>query len=140
MSKALFHLGRFVSHAGAELAWKIDCDALGDDDWRTLARLFRNLGLRYGRVLGIPRGGMKFAAELRAFVDPTSNITLIADDVLTTGRAMEAARSALGPDADVIGVVAFARRHPWPGWVFPLFSLHPLLDHLDDASSEGEMP
>ena len=35
----LFQLGNFVSHAGNELEWKIECDALTDEDIETFAYL-----------------------------------------------------------------------------------------------------
>ena len=35
----LFQLGKFTSHAGKELNWKIECDALTDADWECLAEM-----------------------------------------------------------------------------------------------------
>lgn len=54
---SLFDPRPFVSHSGLRLPWKIDCDALSDEDLSALARLVARR-IRFGAVIGIPRGGI----------------------------------------------------------------------------------
>lgn len=116
---SLFQLGSFTLHSGEPSAYKIDCDALTDDDIKTVAFLMR--GLRpFGRVEGVPRGGVRLADALRDLCSPDSSRVLIVDDVFTTGASMEQYRQRF-PDA--IGAVIFARK-PTPPWIFALFSLN----------------
>ena len=100
----LFQLGKFVSHAGNELEWKIECDALTDDDWECLAKMISEK-TQFGSVYGIPRGGTKLANALEKYCNPKSSIRLVVDDVWTTGKSM---RDVIkGTD---IGFVVFARK------------------------------
>lgn len=98
------------------LEFKIDCDALHDNDISALAAIIARR-YRFGAVEGIPRGGLRLSAALRPYV--TQGPTLIVDDVLTAGNSMEAARKATTDR----GVVIFARG-PCPDWVTPIFELH----------------
>ncbi len=102
---SLFQKGDFISHAGLPLAWKIECDALTDDDWECLAFLISQR-CSFGTVYGIPRGGVKLANALEKYCDPTSKIRLVVDDVYTTGKSM----NDVMQDGD-IGFVVFARRN-----------------------------
>lgn len=108
----LFRTGIFVLHAGEVSSWKVDCDALTDADWHTLAEIAAEMLPPFDTVVGIPRGGIKFAAALERFVTPNAGRRLIADDVLTTGSSMIDAMteglptSRKTPD---IGIVVFAR-------------------------------
>jgi hypothetical protein len=110
---SLFVRRDFVSHGGLALSWKVECDALTSSDWLTLASIVAGWGLRFGHVVGVPQGGLRFADALRPHVTAGVETTLIADDVLTTGGSMEGTRCGV---ADCIGVVAFARVTP-PPWV-----------------------
>jgi len=114
----LFVSGDFTLHSGLQSPWKIDCDALTNADWATLAAMAVPLLRPFKEVEGIPRGGIKFATALRPYAKPDASLLLLVDDVLTTGESMEQRRA--GGDR-VIGVVAFARG-PWPSWVTPLFA------------------
>ena len=76
----LFQLGNFVSHAGNELEWKIECDALTDDDWECLAKMISEKTV-FGTVYGIPRGGTKLANALQKYCDPKVRWRLVVDDV-----------------------------------------------------------
>ena len=105
----------FISHAGRLLDFKIECDALSDADIAELAAIIA-MRFRFGQVVGIPRGGLRLAKALEPYAK--TGPTLIVDDVLTTGRSMEAAREAVSDR----GVVIFARG-PCPSWVTPVFSL-----------------
>ena len=100
----LFQYGDFVSHAGKELKWKIECDALTDDDWDCLAQIVADR-CNFGSVYGIPRGGVKFAQALEKYKKPTNPFRLVVDDVYTTGKSM---REAMLPGD--FGFVVFARK------------------------------
>lgn len=99
----LFKLGNFVSHAGKELTWKIECDALTDADWECLAKMISER-CQFGTVYGIPRGGTKLANALEKYASPNSKCRLVVDDVYTTGKSM---REVMTPKD--IGFVVFAR-------------------------------
>lgn len=113
----MFDYGITVSHSGLLLPWMIDCNSLTDSDLHTLARIVHDK-FSYSKVIGIPRGGMRFAEALREFSVPNHS-TLLVDDVLTTGKSMKNCRESIsGP---VLGVVIFARGR-CPDWIWPLFT------------------
>jgi hypothetical protein len=99
----LFQYGDFVSHAGKELKWKIECDALTDNDWDCLAQIVADR-TKFGSVYGIPRGGVKFANALEKYISPGYNLRLVVDDVYTTGKSMN---EVMQPGD--LGFVVFAR-------------------------------
>jgi len=111
----LFIRKDFVSHSGLNLTWKIDCDALKEDDWAALAFMVSE-HVNFGKVYGIPRGGTAFAEALEPYV--TEGPTLIVDDVLTTGGSMLEACASYGPES--YGIVVFARGS-CPDWITPMF-------------------
>ncbi len=105
----LFKSGFFKLHSGCLSQWKIDCDALSDADIKTLAQMAYEKLPQFGEVIGVPRGGLRFAQALRKYSIEDAP-RLIADDVLTTGNsAME-----LMTKKDDIGIVIFAREKPPP--------------------------
>ncbi len=112
----LFVPGAFTSHSGQVLQWKIECDALTDEDWECLAVIIVPHLEPFGLVRGIPEGGLIFASKLRAY-STESKTVLIVDDVLTTGRSMMNEGNNIGT-RDIIGAVAFARG-PCPNWITP---------------------
>lgn len=117
----LFKYGDFTLHSGDKASWKIDCDALSDADLSALAALaVRNLP-KFRDVVGIPRGGLRFAAALAPHAVLHSDVMLIVDDVLTTGASMKEMRSLKESQGyHTIGLVIFARKPP-PTWVEPIF-------------------
>jgi len=61
----LFVKEDFISHAGNPLTWKIECDALSDDDWACIAHMIVEQETRpFSKVVGIPRGGKKLEKAL----------------------------------------------------------------------------
>lgn len=112
----LFNLGDFVSHSGFDLSWKIDCDALVDEDWAALALLISQSVPAFGPVEGVPEGGIKLAVALEPY--RRHGPLLIVDDVLTTGQSMEEQRA----EREARGVVVFSRG-PSPEWVTPIFRI-----------------
>jgi len=119
----LIKCGRFKSHSGLDLSFKIECDALGYEDVQCIARLIAEVqSFRY--VHGIPRGGIKLAVALRDYTDDSSNTMLIVDDVLTTGRSMEKAKEIYeSTGLNVVGWVIFARGEV-PEWINAVFTLN----------------
>lgn len=111
----LFQLGDFVLHSGDKVKWKIECDALCDDDWRCAAEMIAEL-VPFSAVHGVPTGGNKLAELLRGKIRPNDNgPVLIVDDVYTTGASIRAVRDKLarashGSGQRHIGAVLFARR------------------------------
>lgn len=132
----LFNTGEFRLHAGQRSDFKIDCDALTDDD---LAMLAQQVAKRFwwSKVHPILSGGARFAAMLDAYsspVGPHELPVLIVDDVYTTGQSMRAIRTWYPAADDVIGVVIFARNEPQEEWVHALFQMWPA------RPVEGEEP
>ncbi len=126
----LFRRGDFTVNSGAKSAWKIDCDALVDEDIQTLAMMIRQLVGPFSSVEGVPEGGKRLADVLWPLseTDGTGRVHLIVDDVLTTGRSMTHQRRGWeivcphGEAANIKGAVIFARG-PCPSWVKALFQL-----------------
>ena len=135
---ALFELKKFISHSGIPLDWKIDCDALTDEDLECLAAVGRYLVGEFGRVVPVPTGGNRFAAAMEHWVTDGSPRTLIVDDVLTRGKSLDATRNALldqlkeersaaktWSGQKIVGLVIFARAggaHV-PIWARAIFTL-----------------
>lgn len=123
----LFQLGDFTMSSGMHSRFKLECDALTDADVQTLAYLVSVLVGPFASVEGVPRGGLRLAGALAPYL-ARSGPHLIVDDVLTTGRSLEAARAAYWQrgfreeETDVVGCVVFARG-PCPGWVRALCPL-----------------
>jgi len=86
----LFQKLDFISHAGIPMSWKIECDAITDDEWRCLAKMVMDHQTRpFYKAVGIPRGGLKFAEAMNEYAsgNDTDQI-MICDDVFTTGTSM----------------------------------------------------
>ena len=86
----LFQDGNFTSHAGLPLKWKLECDAINDNEWRCIAKMVMDYQDRpFYKAVGIPRGGLKFAEAMNEYAsgNDTDQI-MICDDVFTTGTSM----------------------------------------------------
>jgi orotate phosphoribosyltransferase len=116
---SLFKFGDFHLHSGSQSFFKIDCDALTDNDIKTLAFIIQK-EFRFSEVIGVPKGGIRLAEELEQYKKVYGPL-LIVDDVLTTGWSMEEERKK-HPNKIITGVVIFARGF-CPDWVYPLFSM-----------------
>jgi orotate phosphoribosyltransferase len=119
MRDTLFVRKDFVMHSGGSAFYKIECDALTDDDIETLAWIVAQKG-KFSKVVGVPNGGIRFALALQKYVSQEGP-TLIVDDVLTTGFSMEEAKNKIG-DPRAIGIVIFARKQP-ADWIRALFTM-----------------
>ena len=85
----LFQKGDFTSHAGLPLKWKLECDAITDEEWDCLATMIMEYQTEpFYEAVGIPRGGVKLANALQKYAsgDPAHQ-TLVCDDVFTTGTS-----------------------------------------------------
>jgi orotate phosphoribosyltransferase len=117
----LFNIGSFNLHSGLSSDFKIDCDALTDDDIDAVAiQLVRRLPA-FRTVEGIPQGGIRLAEAMYKYASLTSDQILVVDDVFTTGRSMETQRDYR---TNVIGAVLFARNET-PAWITSLFRMMP---------------
>lgn len=106
-------------HSGSLASWKIECDALSDQEIDTIALMFSEFLCPFGRVVGVPSGGLKLARALEKY--RSEGPLLIVDDVLTTGNSM--VEVMLQENAErTFGAVIFARGK-CPGWVVPLFQM-----------------
>ncbi len=120
----LFEKKEHFMHSGGFSNFKIECDALTDEDIETLAYLISQKFnfFRVNEVLSSHKPRLGIA--LQKYINPDSKNSLIVDDVLTTGASMEDAKFSTWaeyPDGkEVIGVVIFARGEP-PEWVTPMF-------------------
>jgi len=110
--------------SGKKSDFKIECDALTDEDLECIAYLISKK-ITFEAVIGVPAGGLRLKRALDKYCAEHSGRTLICDDVLTTGKSMEnirmLAKKAVKAD-NVIGVVIFARGK-CPKWIIPLFQM-----------------
>jgi hypothetical protein len=139
---SLFELGPFTLPSGRATHFKIECDVLTENDWGALARLAAAIMPPFGKVEGVPRGGIAFATALEKYITPHSQRLVIADDVWVTGLSMNRYRQqhaeehdALGI-RDIMGVVAFSRGVLDP-WVRTLFLMHA---HAEAATYQLNYP
>ena len=123
----LFKWGKFISHSGIELDFKIECDALTDEDIECIAKYISSK-VDFSMVRGIPCGGCRLATALEKYTIWKEPIkVLIVDDVLTTGTSMEKEKDSLLSQIDsnnIIGFVIFARTTP-SDWINAMFTLLP---------------
>ena len=108
----------FISHAGLPLTWKVECDALTDEDYEALAKIVSEK-MTFRDVKGIPRGGIPFENALKQYCTNNDNDRLlICDDVYTTGTSMREVY-----EKDAIGVVVFARNEITDDWIKAIWQL-----------------
>jgi len=119
---SLFQQGNFTLSSGQKSNFKIDCDALTDKDIETIALMIKDrIHRTFGRVEGVPTGGLRLAEAMQKYAIPRiTDRLLIVDDVYTSGVSMRQHRNLR---FDSIGAVIFARQEVEP-WVFPLFRMY----------------
>ncbi len=132
---SLFQDSEFTAASSIRLPFKIDCDALTDEDLACLAaHACSNVVsmMFFKRIIPVPTGGNRFAEALRPHLLESSNAqdSLIVDDVWTTGTSVLRVATVnnllehLGSRTKAL--VLFARGS-YPRWVYPLMTLHPNL-------------
>jgi len=126
----LFQLGKFTLASGRSSFWKIDCDSLTADEIACLARLVLDRVPPFGRVVGVPRGGVRLAAALEAHCRDHCARVLLVDDVYMTGESMRNEREHICRNyrvrnEQVVGFVLFAREVVTDDWITPLFQITP---------------
>lgn len=115
----LFRWGQFKSAAGHDLDWKIECDALDEDDWRCIASVCAPMVGPFRDVVGVPRGGLKLAQAIRSRRSRRAERVLVVDDVWTTGMSMMRVVAELGlQPGEWRGLVVFSRTYRLPPEVF----------------------
>ena len=114
----------FKSHAGLDLHWKLEMDALDEAEWKCNARMIMEYQTEpFQAAIGIPRGGLKLSVYLNDYSTQNNNDPyLIVDDVLTTGGSMEEFKKDYFDKKKVFGWVVFSRQKP-PDWVRTLFQM-----------------
>tara|TARA_E500000331_G_scaffold48309_1_gene41227 strand:+ start:838 stop:1257 length:420 start_codon:yes stop_codon:yes gene_type:complete len=87
----LFTWGKFISHAGNKLNFKIECDALSSDEWDCLASMIMEYqDTPFRSVEGIPRGGVPLAKALEKYATgKEEHQPMIVDDIYTTGKSFD---------------------------------------------------
>ena len=120
----LFQSGAFKLNSGKFSNFKIECDALTQDDIDTFAFLISQ-NYSFKEVVGVPTGGIRIEEALKKYCTNDDSLPLlIVDDVLTTGGSMERYKKTkedLGYN-NIIGVVLFARNE-CPEWIAPVFQM-----------------
>lgn len=134
-SPKLFERRDAVGASGRVLPWVIDVDAIPDDVINEIADIAAPLLPTFGRVVGVPKGsspksrdsldnGRRLEIAFRTRVTHGSPMTLIVDDVWTTGGSMRA--FARETKCDWVGFVVYSRVRVKPGsnvWAFWEFGL-----------------
>ena len=108
----LFQDVDIIGHAGGRLTWKIECDALSDAEWRTLANILLIYERRPFRVaVGIPTGATQLGNILNEYAtgEPQHPV-LVVDDVYTTGTSFREFKEKHYNDEHIIQWVIFARK------------------------------
>jgi hypothetical protein len=118
---SLFQKKSFVSAAGIPLSWKIECDAMTNEDWQTIADICAPKMDQFFSVMSVPTGGNKLAQAFYKHITPKARVVLFVDDVWTTGHSMlcriDQFSRVKTPREEVRGFVAFARCQSLPAWV-----------------------
>ncbi len=119
----LFQHKKFTLHSGGVSNFKIECDAITEEDYKTLAKIISKK-YKFKEVYGVPRGGVPFENALKEFKSNDNNNLLIFDDVLTTGNSMQEAKIKFQDKQydNVFGVVVFSRGDS-PNWIKCVFQL-----------------
>jgi len=123
----LFQKIEFTSHAGLDLKWKIEMDALSHGEWECITQMIMELSPPFREAIGIPRGGSVLGKLLNQHgTGKEEDPICIVDDVLTTGMSMNTYREEMDIErwqkSCALGWVVFARVRP-PKWIKALFQM-----------------
>ncbi len=127
--QGIFQLFDFALSNGGSSIFKIECDNLTNEDIECFARMVAHVSFK--SVESIPKGGIPFAKALEKYIDPESEVHLVVDDVLTSGKSMtDAMQAAFDRGEEVVrGVVIFSRG-PKINNCVPIFQMHPFWSEL----------
>jgi hypoxanthine phosphoribosyltransferase len=122
---ALFEKRTVKLNSGEVSDFKIECDALTDEDLECIAYLMSKK-LKFKAVYGVPTGGKRLEGKLRQYcIDDNSLPILVCDDVLTTGGSINRFKSFLNKidgKSNIITAVIFNRGYKGND-VFSLFTM-----------------
>jgi hypoxanthine phosphoribosyltransferase len=123
----IFQKIEFTSHAGLDLKWKIEMDALSHREWECITQMIMEISPPFREAIGIPRGGNVLGKLLnRHGTGKEEDPICIVDDVLTTGMSMNTYREEMDIErwqkSCALGWVVFARVRP-PKWIKALFQM-----------------
>ena len=123
----LFQKIEFTSHAGLDLKWKIEMDALSHGEWECITQMIMELSPPFREAIGIPRGGSVLGKLLNQHgTGKEEDPICIVDDVLTTGMSMDTYREEMDIErwqkSCALGWVVFARIKT-PKWITALFQM-----------------
>ncbi len=116
----LFQKIDFISHAGIPMHYKIECDAINGREWDALAVMIMEYQKEpFGKVLGIPRGGIPLQKALEPYATgKDTDPLLVVDDVYSTGTSFV----EFCGDDECLKWVVFARQ-PTENGVRALFTM-----------------
>lgn len=116
----LFQKLDFISHAGIPMTYKIECDGINETEWEALATMIMAYQKEpFGKVLGIPRGGVPLQKALEPYATgKETDPLLVVDDVYSTGTSF----MEFCGDDECLKWVVFARV-PTKGGVKALFTM-----------------
>ena len=120
----LFQKVDIILNSGKPSDFKIECDALTDEDIECFAHLISKK-YTFRKVVGVPRGGVRIEDALQKYTtNNDEHPLLMVDDVLTTGGSMIRHRDMYEDMGyhDIVGVVLFARGE-CPDWIEPVFKM-----------------
>lgn len=118
---SLFQKGTFKLHSGEISDFKIEADDLTYADVETLAYLISKK-YTFSKVFGVPRGGLKLEQALTQYCsDNPNDITLVVDDVCTTGNSI----STFIKENNIKNsqAVVIFTRNEHPSWIDPIFQM-----------------
>ena len=113
----LFIKEDFISHAGLPLTWKVECDALTENDYEALAKIVSEK-IEFRDVKGIPVEGFHLKCIKQYSSHKDSDPLLICDDVYTTGTSMREVY-----EDGAIGIVVFARNKISDDWIKAIWQI-----------------
>lgn len=121
LTKPIFELRRTTLSSGLVSGWRCNFERFdGPSVWCFATLIARRVGA-FGRVEGVPTGGDALARCLARWEQPTSDVLLIVDDVLTTGESIRRQRNG----RKAVGWVVFDRSAEFgierPSWVHALW-------------------
>jgi hypothetical protein len=120
----LFQKVDIILNSGKPSDFKIECDALTDEDIETFAYLISKK-YTFRKVVGVPKGGNRIEDALQKYTtNNPEHPLLMVDDVLTTGGSMIRYRDKYNEMGygNILGVVLFARGE-CPDWIEPVFKM-----------------